>query len=770
MKKHNIISILCSICIVCTSCRNPFLPEEEDSSSLQIFNPETIYAEIYFTLPEDMAVNRGLPENIAGEDLRNFTVDENGIYAVYQTKDGMDAAAVYDWDGEVQTAFPLPETELQNISWFYPLEDGRLLTLANLRDSADSLFTDRAVILFDRDSSILYQYTFPDEVSYQSAFAVSEDCIAMVSAETLYLFDRTLQLQSEVSLALSLSTWYTNPIGWIDADTLYLHGDDRKLYSLDIHTGYLAPFCPGLEPVSTGAVWQYYSTDERFILWEVTSDGIYGIPHPGSESEEPVLICSWDASVFPKDSIQVCHIRDAENILCTSTNNINSELVHVLLHPRKTDPEAPVKETVTIAAFQDQNLAFLQKLVSLFNAQSETYAVELLQYENSMIPASLEDVSEELFRTLAEGNIPDLLLINNYGEALYRNLEKQGYLADVTALTDGLTASAKNAARYKGTFTRIPLTIRYSTLLSDSVETPLTLENILTDSDTLQPGQALFSAHISGDLTAVIQSLFIDTAALSCSFDSPEFISYLELLQDLTAFTDTGMGTLQTIEVNGRLTYRMTNSGLPDTLRRGDLRYLHLPLSSVSSWILAKLSYEDVLHVCGYPGALAIPVLNCSFVQFKDCENPDGAAAFVEYILSDTVQTSHTVTEFSFPVTSSAVEKILEPDWYTVTCSDVPIADPDREDMSFGTVLYVNSISYEKPQTPGTPEIRLIEYTDEDKVLLRSILEGENTGTVPDPTVEAILQEELSVYLSGDRSAADTARILQNRIGTYLAE
>ena len=63
---------------------------------------------------------------------------------------------------------------------------------------------------------------------------------------------------------------------------------------------------------------------------------------------------------------------------------------------------------------------------------------------------------------------------------------------------------------------------RYST-----AETPLTLENFLTDSDTLQPGQSLFSAHISGDLTAVIQSLFIDTAAQSCSFDSPEFLSYL---------------------------------------------------------------------------------------------------------------------------------------------------------------------------------------------------------------------------------------------------
>ena len=525
------------------------------------------------------------------------------------------------------------------------------------------------------------------------------------------------------------------------------------------------------QTILPSATWQHYSTDERYLLWEVNSNGIYGIPHPGSESEEPVLLCSWAASGFPKSSILVRHIHDAENILCTSTNNISGEYVNVLLHPRKADPAAPLKTTVTIAAFHDQNLAFLQKLVGLFNAQSDAYTVELHQYENAMYPSTVDEVSEELFHTLQEGNVPDLLMMNSYGEAIYRNLEKQEYLADMSALTEGLTASAKNAARYKGTFTRIPLVLRYSTLLSGKDAAPLTLESFLAAIENLQPGQALFSTRVSANLTAVIQSLFIDTAAGSCSFDTPEFLSYLKILQNLDSLTDTELGMPHILQVDGSLTYCLTNADLPHTLARGDLQYLYMPLWSVSSWLLAKISYTDTEPVvCGYPGIRALPSVDCSFVRFREGANPDGAAAFIEYILSDTVQTSATITNFSFPVTSSALALILEPEWYTVTCQTASVMNPYTTEGTLGTRMYVDAVSYEKPHDPGFPETRLIQYTDADREMLLSLLEGENTGAAADPTVETILQEELSIYLSGDRSAKDTAAILQNRVSIYLAE
>ncbi len=770
MKKYIPLFIGCifPVLLLLTGCHGGLPGEKEPVSTLLSYDAATVYSETMLPMPEDMADNFGLPADIPSEDLRSFAASEDGVYAVYHTAGGTNAVAAYHWDGTLAGTFPIPDTDLMTIIAIYPTEDGNLLALANVRESADSFFEDSALLLLDRNNTILHRYDFAEEV-YRPAFAVSEECIAMVSAETLYLFDHTLQLQSRVSLSMPFSPLYTSPIGWMDADTLYYAGDDQLLYTLDIRTGYLYPLHP--ETILRSVTWQHYSTDERYLLWEVNSDGIYGIPHPGSGSEEPVMLCSWAASGFPRSSILVRHIHDAGNILCTSTNNINSQQVYVLLHPHEADPAAPVKKTVTIAAFQDQNLAFLQKLIGLFNAQSTEYTVELHQYENPMYPNKIDEVSEELFRTLSEGTVPDLLLMNGYGEAIYRNLEKQGYLADLSALTEGMTASAKNAARYKGTFTRIPLVIRYSTLLSGTSDAPLTLESFLAAGETLQPGQALFSSPVSADLTVVIQSLFIDTAAGTCSFDTPEFLSYLEILQNLDSLTDTSLGTPSVIQVDGNLTYRMTNADLPHTLARGDLRYLHMPLWSVSSWLLTKLSYTDTEPtVCGYPGIRAIPSIDCSFVQFREGANPDGAAAFLEYILSDTVQTSAAVTNFSFPVTSSALAEILKPEWYTVTCTNRPMMDPAGENTYSGTVMHVDAVSYEKPRDPAFPETRLIPYTDTDRDMLRSLLESEDNGTVPDPTVETILQEELSVYLSGARSAKDTAAILQNRVSIYLAE
>lgn len=39
-----------------------------------------------------------------------------------------------------------------------------------------------------------------------------------------------------------------------------------------------------------------------------------------------------------------------------------------------------------------------------------------------------------------------------------------------------------------------------------------------------------------------------------------------------------------------------------------------------------------------------------------------------------------------------------------------------------------------------------------------------------DSSIVAFLQEEVEPFFHGDRGAEDTARILQNRVGTYLAE
>ena len=60
--------------------------------------------------------------------------------------------------------------------------------------------------------------------------------------------------------------------------------------------------------------------------------------------------------------------------------------------------------------------------------------------------------------------------------------------------------------------------------------------------------------------------------------------------------------------------------------------------------------------------------------------------------------------------------------------------------------------------------------TEADKNSIRRMAEDPSVGSLLDPTLKAIVSEEISAYLSGDRTAGDTVRVLQSRVSTYLAE
>jgi len=66
--------------------------------------------------------------------------------------------------------------------------------------------------------------------------------------------------------------------------------------------------------------------------------------------------------------------------------------------------------------------------------------------------------------------------------------------------------------------------------------------------------------------------------------------------------------------------------------------------------------------------------------------------------------------------------------------------------------------------------IEMAPMTEQEARELRALVESASLVGRFDEMVREMIQEELPAFLAGDRSAADTARILQNRIQTYLNE
>ena len=62
-------------------------------------------------------------------------------------------------------------------------------------------------------------------------------------------------------------------------------------------------------------------------------------------------------------------------------------------------------------------------------------------------------------------------------------------------------------------------------------------------------------------------------------------------------------------------------------------------------------------------------------------------------------------------------------------------------------------------------------FTEEDKESLLYILDHASPPTVlQGGAFWAILNEELGAFFAGDKTAEETARIIQNRVTTYLKE
>ena len=118
------------------------------------------------------------------------------------------------------------------------------------------------------------------------------------------------------------------------------------------------------------------------------------------------------------------------------------------------------------------------------------------------------------------------------------------------------------------------------------------------------------------------------------------------------------------------------------------------------------------------------------------------------------------VTDGYVPVTWGGVEKELSYKWRY---------------CQFLDALHLLNTRYKSMEPLTLNEIdasllQAIPVTEEDRNRIRSLLDAPGSARFGDLTLEIMIREELEPYLAGDRTAEDTGKILQSRVGTYLAE
>ena len=62
------------------------------------------------------------------------------------------------------------------------------------------------------------------------------------------------------------------------------------------------------------------------------------------------------------------------------------------------------------------------------------------------------------------------------------------------------------------------------------------------------------------------------------------------------------------------------------------------------------------------------------------------------------------------------------------------------------------------------------EVSEQDISMIESLISDAAPGNMADQTVTGIINEEAEAYFSGDKTLEETQKIIQDRVGTYLAE
>lgn len=252
---------------------------------------------------------------------------------------------------------------------------------------------------------------------------------------------------------------------------------------------------------------------------------------------------------------------------------------------------------------------------------------------------------------------------------------------------------------------------------------------------------------------------FIDLENASCSFNSPEFIRYLEFIKDLPAEID--------------------YSNRPDDYwetaylarHNGEVALTDADLYSPGEWVglEAKFNTKDFTLI-GYPVS-------------ENGEYGSAASAYSSYIITSFTEYANEAWDFvkniaapeydenrgrfmgihAFPILKSLFD-ITITDYYTY-----------EYEFYFSGSAGWGTYDPENPSTEELPEPGIRTYfTEADGAELKEFLDTKVSAPslteAVDEEIIAIINEEISSYASGMRDAAGCADIIQSRISIWLAE
>ncbi|MCM1528797.1 MAG: hypothetical protein NC093_02240 [Alistipes sp.] len=485
-------------------------------------------------------------------------------------------------------------------------------------------------------------------------------------------------------------------------------------------------------------------------LSAVCSDGLYGL-----KEGKWLKIADFSENDFNAHNI-ISVIMTAENEYVITLHNDDMTYEMRLLSERDIS-EINQKKIIKMANVTGGNMDIYDPSIKKFNSENEEYKIEMINYASDEI--DYEQTINALELDILAGNAPDIVrfipdIPGTYFVDLYSLLDNDPELRRsdfVEGFLEGIESD--------GRLLRITPTFSINTLCIKDKFAEGLKEWDLGQLDSICKKKAGDMGVISGEdifsRTDMFMQLFnyrefADLKNASCNFDSTEFIDRMKFMND------------NQIGCTGSTDGCVLSADEQIFDFRND-RYL-LINARISSYRDLKI-YEQVYggEACTFIGC---PSDNgngsyCSTASgysiMADSQYVDGAWDFLKYYLFEEDDASLS----GFSALESKLSDELEYHKTLQTYEDPETGEQENID------LYA---AFE----PGSSEpmiIALEPFSDKKAAEYSGFVHNAvKNSCAADEEIRNILKEEMTYYFEGERSAEETANIIQNRVSIYVSE
>jgi len=387
--------------------------------------------------------------------------------------------------------------------------------------------------------------------------------------------------------------------------------------------------------------------------------------------------------------------------------------------------------------------------IAKFNAESRDYQLEIRDYSEGL---GFEEGIIRMNVELMTGRGPDIIVkdLNNntdFFADLYTFIDADHELDRKDFFPNILQTMESPAGKLP--FIANTFMIRTMIAKRETAErlTPFTVDSIFHNLDDTDP-HGFAGSWLNGisflDIIIFSTDGLIDWDSRQANFNYEYFISRLEIA--------------------ARLPDSLPGGSMDEEYRRlrvGEQLLMSLRINDVNEFRIARARIGDIVAV-GEPtlsGGHNIVSVSDSIGIYTKSQNQDAAWSFIRRLLLTEADTDTSTS--GLPLRIDKFEELL------LEAMAQEFYDYDAPQFGIVSGEEMPKFHVGGETLLGTP---IFAMTEEEALEIRSIIDSTVVGSRPDLTVRMIVMEEFQSFSNGLRSAADTARIIQNRVQTYLNE